>query len=30
VFRLLTAVEINPPEDEQSFMSVVRERRNYE
>jgi hypothetical protein len=30
VFRLLTAVEINPPEDEQSYMSVVRERRNYE
>ena len=32
VFRLLTAVEINPTEDAQSLqlMSVVRETRNYE
>jgi hypothetical protein len=30
VFRLLTALEINPTEDEQSLMSIVREKRNYE
>jgi hypothetical protein len=30
VFRLLTALEINPTEDDQSLMSIVREKRNYE
>jgi hypothetical protein len=30
VFRLLTALEINPTEDDQSLMSAVREKRNYE